>query len=190
MTLPPTLTLKVDCPQGGDLSGLLFIMTVTSGPKNPYHIHFPHTSADGTSQLSSQDFRGQFKDHGDTFIMDYSGSVEIASDVVSLDLYDTRLMIKGQAQILRWPLSKYEQTVWRSRKEFVDYFLTCRNLGFDFVKQSVTIPPDGVIHLTVSRKIGVDTMLPNKSPEPTADGAVSSASRFTAFRRRWLSFFR
>jgi hypothetical protein len=31
---------------------------------------------------------------------------------------------------------------------------------------------------------------PNKSPEPTAVGAVSSASRFTAFRRRWLSFLR
>jgi hypothetical protein len=36
----------------------------------------------------------------------------------------------------------------------------------------------------------IKTMTPNKSPEPTAVGACSSASRFTVFRRRWLSFFR
>jgi hypothetical protein len=31
---------------------------------------------------------------------------------------------------------------------------------------------------------------PNKSPEPTPVGAVSSASRFTVFGPAWLSFFR
>jgi hypothetical protein len=31
---------------------------------------------------------------------------------------------------------------------------------------------------------------PNKSPEPTADGAVSSAIAVHAASRRWLSFFR
>ena len=31
---------------------------------------------------------------------------------------------------------------------------------------------------------------PNKSPEPTPVGAVSSASRFTVFSPAWLSFFR
>ena len=31
---------------------------------------------------------------------------------------------------------------------------------------------------------------PNKSPEPTPVGAVSSAARFTVFRPAWLSFFR
>jgi hypothetical protein len=34
------------------------------------------------------------------------------------------------------------------------------------------------------------TMLPNKSLEPTADGAVSSAIAAHAASRRWLSFFR
>ncbi len=34
------------------------------------------------------------------------------------------------------------------------------------------------------------TMLPNKSPEPTAVGAVSSAVAVHAANRRWLSFFR
>jgi hypothetical protein len=31
---------------------------------------------------------------------------------------------------------------------------------------------------------------PNKSPEPTPVGAVSSAARFTVFGPAWLSFFR
>jgi hypothetical protein len=34
------------------------------------------------------------------------------------------------------------------------------------------------------------TMTPNKSPEPTAVGAVSSAVAVHAASRRWLSFFR
>ena len=34
------------------------------------------------------------------------------------------------------------------------------------------------------------TMMPNKSPEPTAVGAVSSAVAVHVASRRWLSFFR
>ena len=34
------------------------------------------------------------------------------------------------------------------------------------------------------------TMWPNKSPEPTAVGAVSSAIAVHVTSRRWLSFFR
>jgi hypothetical protein len=34
------------------------------------------------------------------------------------------------------------------------------------------------------------TMLPNKSPEPTAVGAVSSAVAVRVTGRRWLSFLR
>ena len=34
------------------------------------------------------------------------------------------------------------------------------------------------------------SLMPNKSPEPTPVGAVSSASRFTVFGPAWLSFFR
>ena len=34
------------------------------------------------------------------------------------------------------------------------------------------------------------SLLPNKSPEPTAVGAVSSAIAVHAASRRWLSYFR
>jgi hypothetical protein len=40
-----------------------------------------------------------------------------------------------------------------------------------------------ILHLTSSRS-------PNKTLEPTADGAVSSAIAVHAASRRWLSFFR
>jgi hypothetical protein len=42
--------------------------------------------------------------------------------------------------------------------------------------------PDFIMSFTISR--------PNKTPEPTADGAVRSAIAVHAASRRWLSFFR
>jgi hypothetical protein len=42
--------------------------------------------------------------------------------------------------------------------------------------------PDFIMNFT--------SLMPNKTPEPTADGAVSSAIAVHAASRRWLSFFR
>jgi hypothetical protein len=42
--------------------------------------------------------------------------------------------------------------------------------------------PEFIMNFTIS--------WPNKSPEPTADGVVSSAIAVHATSRRWLSFFR
>jgi hypothetical protein len=42
--------------------------------------------------------------------------------------------------------------------------------------------PDSIMDFT--------SLMPNKSPEPTAVGAVSSAIAVHAASRRWLSFFR
>jgi hypothetical protein len=42
--------------------------------------------------------------------------------------------------------------------------------------------PDFIMNITIS--------WPNKTLEPTADGAVSSAVAVYAASRRWLSFFR
>src|SRR3974390_2049490 len=117
MNVPSVFSLRAQCPQGGDLGGLIFLMCVTAGTKNSYYIMFPKTASDGTAHITGQDFRAQFKDHSDMFIMDYNGSVETASDVVTFKLYDQGLMERGQSQISRWPLSKYERTLWKSREE-------------------------------------------------------------------------
>ena len=42
--------------------------------------------------------------------------------------------------------------------------------------------PDSIMYFT--------SLMPNKSPEPTAVGAVSSAVAVRVAGRRWLSFFR
>ena len=154
MTLPPVIEIKVDCPQGGDLSGLIFQMRVTAGTKNLYYIHFPKTSADGTASLTAEDFRGQFTDHWEQALMDYNGTVETAGDLVGIELFDPRPMAKGREQALQWPLFKHERTIWKSRQEKIDYFLSCQNQEFYFFEQSAHIPSEGAIRLIVGRKIG------------------------------------
>ena len=152
MTLPPIITLKVDSPEGGDLSGLIFSMRVSSGTKNLYCIYFPKTSADGTARLTAEDFRGQFTDHWEMGLMDYNGTVETAGDLVGIELFDPRPMAKGREDLSHWPLFKHERTVWKSRHDMVDYFLSCRNQEFYFFEQSARIPQDGAIQLTVGKK--------------------------------------
>ena len=154
MKLPPVIQLKIDSPDGGDLSGLIFIMQVTSGTKNQFHISLPKTATDGTTQITAEDFQGQFYDHYEMGLMDYNGSVEAARDVVGLFLYDPRLMEKGKDEISAWPLSTDERKHGRSRQERIDYLVSCRNREFDFREQSVRVPPDGVIRVTVQKKTG------------------------------------
>jgi hypothetical protein len=150
MTLPPIIKLTVDCPEGGDLSGLIFQMRVTSGTKNPFYIYFLKT-ADGTTQLTAEDFRGQFADHYEMGLMDYNGSVETAVDTVRISLFDPQSMLEQRATLSRWPLSKHERKNWQSRREFIDYYLSYRNREFEFATLSTRMPKDGVIRLTVNR---------------------------------------
>lgn len=154
MTLPLVITVKVDCPEDGDLSGLIFTMKVIAGSKNPFHICFPKTSKDGVASITAEDFRGQFADHYEMGLMDYNGSVEVASDIVSFSLFDSRPMMRHREELSRWPLFKNEREVWGSRQDRIDYFLSCRNPEFYFFEQSTLIPGDGEIRLTVGKKMG------------------------------------
>jgi hypothetical protein len=160
MRLPPIIELKVECPQQGDLSGLIFELLVTTGSKNPFRIHFEKTSENDTTRITAEDFCGQFNNHFDMASMDYDGSIETAADVMTIRLFDERPMMEHREELLRWPLFKHERTVWESREEFISYFLSCRNREFYFSDQSVRVPRDGVIHLIV-----------NKSREPGQDVA-------------------
>jgi hypothetical protein len=153
MTLPSVIQIKVDCPEGGDLSGLIFQMRVTAGTKNQYYISFPKTTAAGETSISAEDFCGQFADHHEMGLMDYNGTVEMAGNLVGIDLFDSRPMMKLRKQLSHGPLPRHQQTMWRSRQERMDYFLSSRNSEFYFFKGSVFIPEDGLIHLTVGRKI-------------------------------------
>lgn len=89
MTLPPIIELRVSNPAGGDLSGLIFQMRVTSGAKNPYHIYFPKTAADGSARITAATFRGQFQDHFELGLMDYDGVASASVRTVNFS-YDFR----------------------------------------------------------------------------------------------------
>jgi hypothetical protein len=52
------------------------------------------------------------------------------------------------------------------------------------------ITPHCLIDFQISFYLDFMSLMPNKSPEPTADSAGSSASRAARFGRLWLSFIR
>jgi hypothetical protein len=53
-----------------------------------------------------------------------------------------------------------------------------------------TIIPSIIVVIVYRSRFSHKTMMPNKSPEPTAVGAGRSAVAVHAASRRWLSFFR
>jgi hypothetical protein len=63
---------------------------------------------------------------------------------------------------------------------------SCKDICHSYHHYSI---PDGDFDLFPDMDEMITTQ-PNKSPEPTADGAVSSAIAVHATSRRWLSFFR
>jgi hypothetical protein len=150
LRLPPVIELRVDCPQGRDLSELIFRMRVTAGTKNPYYIHFPKTSVDGTTRITAEDFRGQFRDYDET--MECHASLELARDVVGIELFDPQPMMERREMLLSYPQGEHERTVWRSREDFIDYYLSCRNREFYLFEHSACIPQDGLIRLTVQNR--------------------------------------
>ena len=153
MTLPPVIKLHVYCTGTGDLSGIIFGMEVRAGTKNPYHVYFPKTDATGNAQISSDDFRGQFRDSDEMFLMDYNGTVEDASDLVTLKLFNRARMAEHRDTLLHFPLGKHESKRWRSRLEIIDYYLTARNDDFDFAPQLIRIPENGHFHVRLSSKV-------------------------------------
>jgi len=84
--------------------------------------------------------------------------------------------------------------VWRRFEQFdSDEQVIDSSFGFSsrrFMRRASAEPrmcerwdlPDFIMNLT--------SLMPNKTPEPTADVAVSSAVAVHAASRRWLSFFR
>ena len=150
MNVPASVSLRVSCSTPIDLSDLILGMTISTGRKNPYHIYFPKTDGLGRSVLSAESFRGQFEDHWAEGLMDYSGNLESASQRVVFYLFDPELMRKSLSVVAAWPLLPHEASVWRSRQEAIDYYLSSRNEQFDFVETPVVLPQTGEIPLEVT----------------------------------------
>jgi hypothetical protein len=151
MTLPPRIELRARCADAADLSDLIFEMQITAGSKNRYRVLFPKTARDGRSLLSADDIAGQFTDHWEMALMDHNGTLADALEMVTLRLFDPVSVRKHYDDLLAWPLFTHERSRWKSRQEFLDDLLSCRNEQFTFPGLSVRMPESASIYLPLNR---------------------------------------
>jgi hypothetical protein len=151
MTLPRQIELRARCPDASDLSDLIFEMQITAGSKNSYRILFPKTTPQGRSALTASDVTGQFTDHWEMALMDYNGTLDQAVDVVRLRLFDPAPTREHYDELLAWPLFTHERSRWKSRQDFLDDLLSCRNDQFIFPGISVRLPDSALIYLPLRR---------------------------------------
>lgn len=160
LVLPDALQLTIRSEPPADVASLIFAMDVFAGRKNTYVICFPKTSSDGIATLSAADFRGQFRDHLESGLMDYDGTIESADQHVRLQLLDPAAFRRNIAALRALPLLPHEREQWRSREEQIEYVLSCRNAEFEYSAQRsryVLIPPDGHIEALVKYNAGSGT---------------------------------
>jgi hypothetical protein len=152
MEIAQRIELTLSSDQAGSLSDLIVGMRITAGTKNPYRIYFPKTDVHGCTALEQVVVLGQFKDHWEEGLMDFNGTLESASQSATFFLFNVRDLQTNLKIALAWPLLTYEKTVWRSRREQVDYFLSCRNDQYSLPETDVPIPRNGQVHLRVHRR--------------------------------------
>ena len=153
MTLPPQIEVRARCAQASDLSGLIFRMQITAGYKNPYGIFFPKTDSAGHTRLTAEDINGQFTDHWEEALMDYSGSIEDANELVTIRLWDPMPLREGYDELLAWPLFTHQHTRWQSRRDYLDYMASCRNDEFTLDGISVRLPETSLLYLSLGRAV-------------------------------------
>lgn len=130
MIVPDRIVAHVRCEDGGDPSDLVLQLTVQSGHRNPYRILMPRSELSGRTELSRDDFVGQFKDHWEAAIMDHNGTPESAEPVVTVTLFDQMQFLASEELLLAWPLFTHERKRWRSREQWFGYYASCRNREF------------------------------------------------------------
>jgi hypothetical protein len=157
MTLPPQIELRARCAEADDLSGIIFRMQITAGYKNPYSIFFPKTDDRGQTRLTAKEIEMQFTDHRDMALMDYNGSLEDANELVTIHLWDPRPLREDPEHALAWPLFSYEETHWKSRREWFDYMASCRNDEFTFGGISIGLPETTLLYVSLRRAAAIDT---------------------------------
>ncbi len=153
MTLPETISIHAVGSPGTDLSDIIFELGVTSGNKNRYYILFPKTDENGLTQLSSDEFRGQFEDHWESGLMDYNGTVETALPTVTVQLLDKGRIEQNLDLLRAWPLLKNEQKWWGSREEKLQCLLSCRNDKVSIPATSWQVDKASQIEVTVQSKV-------------------------------------
>ena len=152
MDIPLRLELALASDEVMPPAGLIVGMRVSAGTKNPYHIFFPKTDDSGRTALDKSAVIGQFKDHWEEGLMDFNGTLESAPQTAAFFLFNVRDFKANLKTVLAWPLLTHEKTVWASRAEKVEYFLSCRNAKYLLPETELEVPLDGPLQLQVSRR--------------------------------------
>ncbi len=151
MKLPEKIDIQVVCDGESNLDDIIIQMTVLAGTKNPFLIDFPKTNKEGKTSITAVDFKDQVDVQYEMGLMDYNGSIETASQIVSIDL-DSRYKNKLFIEISRKGyLNGYERLKWASSDEMISYYLSCRNDKFYTKPQSAEIRPNEIIQFILNK---------------------------------------
>ena len=154
MELPSKIDIQVVCDGEINLGDVIVRMTVRAGTKNPFLIEFPKTNKEGKTSITAIEFKDQVDFQSAMGVMDYNGSIETASQVVSIDLdlrYKDELLVKFLEISRKGYLDGYERLKWASSDEKISYYLSCRNGKFYTKPQSVEIRPNEIIQFAISK---------------------------------------
>ena len=130
MNVPAVITLQLVSDGMLDLSGVIALLTVSNGRRNPRRVYFPKTNGKGRSTLERDDFLGQFADATQADLMGSWGTVEDASAKVEVELYDPAPIRRAPELSMAWPLLTHERNKWSSRGAEYEYRSSCRNTLF------------------------------------------------------------
>ena len=151
MELPSRIDIQVVCDGESNLGDIIVRMTVRAGTKNPFLIEFPKTNKEGKTSITAVEFKDQVDFQSAMGVMDYNGSIETASQVVSIDL-DSRYKDELFLEISRKGyLNGHERLKWAYSDEKISYYLSCTNGKFYTKPQSVEIRPNEFIQFTISK---------------------------------------
>ena len=149
MNFPAVFAIELSSETSCVLEGLIFQLKVSTGQKDPYFILLPKTNEVGRTEITHEDFVGQFKDHWEMGLMDDSGTPEEADKNIELSLFDPTWLIENQNLALAWPLFKNEKNKWSTRKEEYDYKVSCRNKEHSFAPIIINIETEQTVSLVV-----------------------------------------
>lgn len=160
------LTVRVACEGEVALSDIIVELMISTGRKNPYHLYFPKTDHNGMATLTRDEIVGQFADHWEAALMDHSGTLEEASPLVRVRLYDPTWSVANPCTALAWPLMKHERTIWSTREEGRRYRISSRNAEFVASVIEVDVEKTSNIVLTLERCMrGEGSIIPSGSSE-------------------------
>lgn len=152
MKLPHKIKVILESDKDADLRDIIVQLKVRAGNKNPYYIYFPKTNRSGASTLTQEDFIGQFKDHWEKGLMDYNGDINSANPNLEVSIFDPTWLLKNRKLALAWPLLKYEEIKWRTRKEQYEYMIGCKNKDFKGTPIMINLEKESEFKMSIKVK--------------------------------------